>query len=136
MAKAVALAENVKKIEQNAPVIGVFVAGDPRIDALSRKRCQNIVKMAADILADRVKLPDGSLAKVVYAPILVDGEKQADIVAKQFQDAGVSILVCTPDTWAFPQLSVISLLQQFPNTTPINLLRPAGCTYLTAGHRI
>jgi L-fucose isomerase len=41
-------------------------------------------------------------------------------VAKQFQDAGVNILVCTPDTWAFPQLSVISLLQQFPNDTPIN----------------
>ena len=57
---------------------------------------------------------------MVYAPILVDGEKQADIVAKQFQDAGVNILVCTPDTWAFPQLSVISLLQQFPTDTPIN----------------
>jgi L-fucose isomerase len=67
-----------------------------------------------------VKLPNGSPAKVVYAPILVDGEKQADIVAKQFQDAGVNVLVCTPDTWAFPQLSVISLLQQFPADTPIN----------------
>jgi L-fucose isomerase len=120
MPKALALSENVSKIEQNAPVIGVFVAGDPRIDAASRKRCQNIVKMAADILADRVKLPDGSPVKVVYAPLLVDGEKQADIVAKQFQDAGVKVLVCTPDTWAFPQLSVISLLQQFPKDTPIN----------------
>jgi len=77
--------------------------------------------MAADILAERVKLPDGSPAKVVYAPILVDGEKQADIVAKQFQNSGVNILVCTPDTWAFPQLSVISLLRQFPSDTPINL---------------
>jgi L-fucose isomerase len=76
--------------------------------------------MAADMLAERVKLPDGSSVKVVYAPILVDGEKQADIVAKQFQDAGVKVLVCTPDTWAFPQLSVISLLQQFPKDTPIN----------------
>ncbi|HOL68130.1 MAG TPA: hypothetical protein PKX93_11800, partial [bacterium] len=26
-----------------------------------------------------------------------------------------------PDTWAFPQLTLISLLQQFPETTPINL---------------
>ncbi len=120
MAKAVALADKVSTIERNTPVIGVFAAGDPRIDKPSRKRCQNIVKMAADILADRVKLPDGSPVKVVYAPILVDGEKQADIVAKQFQDAGVKILVCTPDTWAFPQLSVISLLQQFPEDTPIN----------------
>ena len=120
MAKATALADKVSTIERNTPVIGVFAAGDPRIDKPSRKRCQNIVKMAADILADRVKLPDGSPAKVVYAPILVDGEKQADIVAKQFQDAGVNVLVCTPDTWAFPQLSVISLLQQFPKDTPIN----------------
>ncbi|MGQ9454935.1 MAG: hypothetical protein ACUVRS_05105 [Armatimonadota bacterium] len=120
MPKAIALSEDVSKVEKNAPVIGVFAAGDPRIDAASRKRCQNIVKMAADILAERVKLPDGSPVQVVYAPILVDGEKQADIVAKQFQDAGAKVLVCTPDTWAFPQLSVISLLQQFPTDTPIN----------------
>ena len=120
MGQAIALADSAKTIEHNTPVIGVFVAGDPRVDKPSRTRCQNIVKMAADILAERVKLPDGSAVKVVYAPILVDGEKQADLVAKQFQDAGVSILVCTPDTWAFPQLSVISLLQQFPADTPIN----------------
>jgi L-fucose isomerase len=120
MGKATALADNVERSVRNIPVIGVFCAGDPRIDAESRQRCRNIVRMAADILADRVKLPDGSPAKVVYAPILVDGEKQADIVAKQFQDAGVNVLVCTPDTWAFPQLSVISLLQQFPKDTPIN----------------
>ena len=62
----------------------------------------------------RVKLPDGSPAKVVWAPMLVDGETQADIVAQQFQDAGVNVLVCAPDTWAFPQLSVISLLSAVP----------------------
>ncbi len=120
MGKAIALPDDVRKPERNTPVIGVFCAGDPRIDSESRQRCRNIVKMTADILADRVKLPDGSPVKVVYAPILVDGEAQADIVAKQFQDAGVKVLVCTPDTWAFPQLSVISLLQQFPTDTPIN----------------
>lgn len=120
MKKAVALAESVNAKGRNEPVIGVFCAGDPRIDEASRTRCRNIVKMAADILAERVKLPNGSPAKVVYATTLVDGEKQADIVAKQFQDSGVNILVCTPDTWAFPQLSVISLMQQFPADTPIN----------------
>ncbi|HET6455428.1 MAG TPA: hypothetical protein VFI02_13575 [Armatimonadota bacterium] len=120
MGKAIALAAKVEKSAKNTPVIGVFCAGDPRIDKESRQRCRNIVSMAADILADRVKLPDGSPVKVVYAPILVDGEPQADIVAKQFQDASVNVLVCTPDTWAFPQLSVISLLQQFPADTPIN----------------
>jgi L-fucose isomerase len=106
--------------EKNTPAIGVFVPGDPRVDEASRVRCRNIGEMAANILAERVKLPDGSPVRVVWSPLLVDGERQADIVAKQFQDAGVRILVCTPDTWAFPQLSVISLLQQFPKDTPIN----------------
>ena len=119
MSKAIALSDSTK-YERNNPAIGVFVAGDPRIDAESRQRCVNICKMVADTLAERVKLPDGSPAKVVWAPTLVDGEPQADLVAKQFQDAGVKVLVCAPDTWAFPQLSVISLLQQFPKDTPIN----------------
>jgi L-fucose isomerase len=52
---------------------------------------------------------------------LIDSEKQADIVAQQFRQAGVNILVCCPDTWAFPQLTAISLLQQFPAETPINI---------------
>ncbi|MGZ4398085.1 MAG: hypothetical protein ACXVZ1_06665 [Gaiellaceae bacterium] len=102
------------------PAIGVFAAGDPRIDEESRQRCRNIVAMVADTIAERVTLPDGSPARVVYTSLLVDGEPQADLVAKQFQDAGVKALVCAPDTWAFPQPSVISLLQQFPKDTPIN----------------
>lgn len=119
MSKAIALSDNIT-YQRNTPAIGVFLAGDPRIDADSRLRCVNICRMVADTLAERVKLPDGSPARVVWAPILVDGEPQADIVARQFQDAGVKVLVCAPDTWAFPQLSVISLLQQFPKDTPIN----------------
>ena len=115
MEKAIALSEATGSTERNTPAIGVFVAGDPRIDADSRQRCRNICQMVADALAERVKLPDGSPAKVVWAPTLVDGEAQADIVAKQFQDAGVKVLVCTPDTWAFPQLSVISLLSAVPD---------------------
>ncbi|MBN1890664.1 MAG: hypothetical protein JW850_21905 [Thermoflexales bacterium] len=118
MGKAIELAET--KSQHNAPAIGVFVAGDPRIDEQSRQRCRNIVQMTADILAERVKYPDGKPARVVWSPVLVDGEPQADLVAAQFQQAGVKVLVCVPDTWAFPQLSVISLLQQFPLDTPIN----------------
>jgi L-fucose isomerase len=105
----------------HSPCIGVFATGDPRIDEESRARCVNIVGMVADILADRVKLPDGSPVKVVCSPILVDSEPQADMVARQFEDQGVDILVCAPDTWAFPQLSLISLLSQFPPDTPLNL---------------
>ncbi len=119
MAQAIALSD-VTTHQRNTPAIGVFLAGDPRIDAESRQRCRNICQMVAGALAERVKLPDGSPVKVVWAPTLVDGEAQADMVARQFQDAGVKVLVCAPDTWAFPQLSVISLLQQFPADTPIN----------------
>ncbi len=117
---ATALSDTVTAFQRNQPAIGVFAPGDPRVGADDRQRCRNICKMVADVLAERVKLPDGSPVKVVWAPILVDGEPQADVVAKQFQDAGVKVLVCAPDTWAFPQLSVISLLAQFPKDTPIN----------------
>ncbi len=102
-------------IQQKKPVIGVFAAGDPRIDDQSRERCRNIIKMVADTLAERV-----TTAEIVYSTVLVDGERQADIVGQQFKDAGVSSLVCAQDTWAFPQLSVMSLLAHFPKRTPIN----------------
>jgi len=103
------------------PTFGVFATCDPRIDEASRLRAVNIVEMTAHILAERVRMPDGTPAGVVYTPVLVDGERQADIVARQFQAEGVNILVCAPDTWAFPQLSLISLIQQFPADTPLNL---------------
>jgi L-fucose isomerase len=120
MTKAIALSDTVAAYQRNEPAIGVFVAGDPRITEQDRQRCRNICQMVADVLAERVRLLDGAPVKVVWAPILVDGEPEADIVAKQFQDAGVRALVCAPDTWAFPQLSVLSLLAQFPKDTPIN----------------
>jgi len=104
-----------------APTFGVFATCDPRIDQASRERAVNIVEMTARVIADGVKMPDGTPARVVYTPVLVDGEPQADLVARQFQAEGVDILVCAPDTWAFPQLSLISLIQQFPSDTPLNL---------------
>ena len=111
----------IRKAAPKIPVIGVFSAGDPRIDQASRTRSQNIVKMAAETISGSVVLPDKTAIPVVYSDILVDGEVQADIVAQQFRKAGVNILVCVPDTWAFPQLTTISLLQQFPKETPINI---------------
>jgi L-fucose isomerase len=98
------------------PVVGVFATSDPRVDQDSRKRCGNIIKMVADRIAARV--PEVS---VVYSDVLVDGEAQADTVAKTFLAAGVKMLVCAPDTWAFPQLTVLSLLAHFPADVPINL---------------
>ena len=112
---------NIRKAKPKVPVIGVFATSDPRIDVASRIRCQNIAKMSADIISGSVVLPDKTPVPVVYSTVLVDGEAQADIVAQQFRKAGVDILVCVPDTWAFPQLTTISLLQQFPPNTPINI---------------
>ena len=112
---------DINKAAPKVPVIGVFAASDPRIDRDSRVRCQNIVKMAADTISGAVVMPDKTPVPVVYSTVLVDGEPQADIVAQQFRQAGVDILVCVPDTWAFPQLTSISLLQQFPPNTPFNI---------------
>ncbi|MFC2085321.1 hypothetical protein ACFLS9_09705 [Bacteroidota bacterium] len=102
-------------------IIGVFATCDPRIDKNSRERSANIIKMVAKELSKEIKNPDGSGVTVCYSDILLDSEKQTDIVAGQFKAAGVNILICVPDTWAFPQLTVISLLSHFPADTPINM---------------
>jgi len=109
------------RAEKNVSAIGVFATCDPRVDKPSRDRAANIVRMTAEIIAKSVKTPDGGLVPVVWTPVLIDGEKEADIVARQFKDEGVQVLVCVPDTWAFPQLSLLSLLSHFPANTPINL---------------
>ena len=111
----------IRKATPKTPVIGVFSPCDPRIDAASRRRAQNIIAMVADTISGQVILPDKTPVPVVYSNVLIDSEAQADVVAQQFRKAGVDILVCAPDTWAFPQLTTISLLQQFPKDTPINI---------------
>jgi L-fucose isomerase len=100
---------------------GVCATSDPRIDAASRKRCVNIVEMVAGVIASSVHTPDGQAVNVVWSDVLLDGEKQADIVARQFRAAGVDAVVLAPDTWAFPQLTLISLLAQLPEATPVNI---------------
>jgi L-fucose isomerase len=112
---------DIKKGSPKTPVIGVFSPCDPRIDVASRKRAQNIIAMVANTISGQVVLPDKTPVEVVYSSVLIDSEAQADLVAQQFRQAGVNILVCAPDTWAFPQLTTISLLQQFPKDTPINI---------------
>jgi len=106
-----------------APVVtfGVCAACDPRIDAAARQRTINIIETIADAIAAQVKMPDGMGVNVVWSPVLIDGEKQADIVARQFAAAGVGAVVCTPDTWAFPQLTLMSLLAHLPADTPVNI---------------
>ena len=102
------------------PVIGIFATCDPRIDKDSRTRAKNIVKMTANQIAGQVISPAKKEIPVVYSETLVDDERQADEVSSQFKKAGVNIIICAPDTWAFPQLTVMSLLAHFPNDTPFN----------------
>jgi len=107
--------------DPKVPCFGVFAPCDPRIDDASRTRAANIAEMVAGVIARSVKLPDGSPVKVVFSPVLVDGEKQADVVARQFNEAGVDALVAAPDTWAFPQLTTISLLARMTPGIPLNI---------------
>jgi L-fucose isomerase len=100
---------------------GVCATGDPRIDEASRQRAANIVGIVADLVATHVRLPDGSPVDVVWTPLLIDGERQADAVGRMFREAGVNAVICTPDTWAFPQLTLMSLLAQLPPDSPVNI---------------
>ena len=100
---------------------GICATADPRIDQASRDRTVNIIKRISDTISGRIVMPDGKAANIVYSTELIYGEKEADIVAKQFKEAGVGAIICTPDTWAFPQLTLISLLSHFPKGTPVNI---------------
>jgi len=119
--QAVRLSANESDTFKSQIVIGVCAPGDPRIDAEARQRTQNIVEKIAGIVAEKVHQPSGIPIKVVWTPVLIDGEIQADLVAKQFKSEGVNIVVCTPDTWAFPQLTLMSLMAHFPKDTPLNI---------------
>ncbi|MEN6403420.1 MAG: hypothetical protein ABFD94_15880 [Armatimonadia bacterium] len=112
---------HIDKAEPKIPTIGVCATGDPRVDDVTRERGRNIIELVAKTLADKLTAPGGGPVNVVYSPVLIDGEPQADIVASQFKAAGVDAIVCVPDTWAFPQLGLISLLSHFPKDTPINI---------------
>ncbi len=100
---------------------GVVATGDPRIDAASRERSANIVGIIADQVAANVRTPDGQPVDVVWTPLLIDGEKQADMVGRMFRQAGVDAVICTPDTWAFPQLTLMSMLAHLPADIPLNI---------------
>ncbi|MGB2820366.1 MAG: hypothetical protein WBF17_05260, partial [Phycisphaerae bacterium] len=110
-----------KRPKPKAFTFGVCSTGDPRIDAESLERAGNIIELVAELVASKVTMPDGTPVSVVFSPVLITGERQADIVAGQFKSAGVDAIVVAPDTWAFPQLTLISLLSQFPADIPVNI---------------
>ncbi len=119
--QAIKLSENTTNAVNKAVTFGICAACDPRVETEARERTQNIIELIADALTQRVKLPTGEPVKVVYSSILIDGEQQADLVARQFKEAGVDAIICTPDTWAFPQLSLMSVMAHFPKDTPLNI---------------
>jgi L-fucose isomerase len=120
MVKAKRLPET-KRVKKSVVTFGVCAPCDPRIDQESRDRTGNIVETLANLIAQNVKMPDGNPVSVVWSPVLIDGERQADIVARQFREANIDAIVCAPDTWAFPQLTLMSLLAHLPDDVPVNI---------------
>ncbi len=110
-----------KKSEPKVFTFGVCSPCDPRIDEASRTRCINIIEMVAKTISGAVTMPDGTPCEVVWTPVLIDAEPQADIVARQFREAGVDAVVTCPDSWAFPQLTLMSLLAQLDADIPLNI---------------
>jgi L-fucose isomerase len=121
MDKAKKISSSSTTAQNNDVVIGLCAACDPRIDDESRTRTLNIVEKIANYLAPKIKLPIDGKVNVVWSSTLIDGETQADQVAGEFKSEGVDIIICTPDTWAFPQLSLMSLMAHFPKNTPLNI---------------
>ncbi len=101
------------------PTLGIFVPCDPRIDPLARERAFNIGRMAARLVADGVRLPDGSPPNVFFCSKLVDDEASADLGAAEMKDACVGALLAVPDTWFFPGRSAMALTAHFPPSMPL-----------------
>lgn len=110
------------RVESSGEVnIGLFATCDPRIDEESKERARNIVRNMAEKLDRKIMFPDGSCATICFTEVLLEGEQQADMIANMFINNKVNVLVCLPDTWAFPQPTLLSLLSHFPKDTPLNI---------------
>ena len=109
----------VNKKKADLLTLGVFVPCDPRIDEASRQRAFNIGKMTAELLAERLNLPEGGPPNVFYCSHLVDSESTADSGARELKGAGAEALIIVPDTWFFPGKSAMALTAHFPPTMPL-----------------
>ena len=86
------------------PVIGVSATADGREAALKKQKTR-VEKMAAMLARFiRVEFPhvDGRRSHVVLADELVRDARSARRVGRQFRAAGVEVLVCYDDVWAYP----------------------------------
>jgi len=109
----------VKKKRPGVPILGVFVPCDPRIDEDSRRRAYNIGTMTANLLSERLLLPDRSRPNIFFCSHLVDSEKTADSGAREMKEASADALFIVPDTWFFPGKTAMALTAHFPSSLPI-----------------
>jgi len=95
----------LRKLEEVAgPVIGVSAVIDGRQAAMEQQqaRVERVARMVGDFLDGEFRHIDGSRSHVVLADELVKDAASAQRVGRQFRLAGVEVLVCYDDVWAYP----------------------------------
>jgi len=86
------------------PVIGVSAVIDGREAAMKRQkgRVERVARMLAEFVDGECPHVDGRPAAVCVADELVRDAASAQRVGRQFRRAGVQVLLCYDDVWAYP----------------------------------
>jgi len=102
-----------KKAEVSGPVIGVSAVADGRDAALKKQkaRVEKMAGMLAKYISDEFPHIDGKPSPVVLADELVRDAASARRVGRRFRAAGVQVLICYDDVWAYPGELECLLLQ-------------------------
>ncbi len=100
----------IRSLVGNPPTVGIYATIDPRTYPVPdiaegsvkaqqmpvvMNRLDKVVK-----LAEEIRMYDGSKLKVVKGSIPVGGPRDAAIVQKEFEEAGVSIVINSMCTWS------------------------------------
>ena len=120
MARAVRLTA-FDETKPSTVTFGVCATCDPHIDAEARKRATNIVGMVADVIAKNVtpaQRQSGQRGLVRRAHRRREAGRHGRAAVQGGWRKGRRL---APDTWAFPQLTFISLLAQLPAEIPVNI---------------
>jgi len=93
-----------KKSEVSGPVIGVSAIIDGREAAMKaqKARVETMLRMLGTFVSDEFTHIDGRPSHVVVADELVHDAASAQRVGLAFRLAGVEVLVCYDDVWAYP----------------------------------
>jgi L-fucose isomerase len=114
-------------IKSKVPPITIGIVGpfDPRLDEETpdnRERAANIVEHVAKVVSNKVGHFMLAKVNIVWTDLLIRYESDADKVGIMFQKAGVNALVVAPDTWAFPDRTILALLNHLPDGIPVILV--------------